>query len=471
MKLKLFFFWILCAVGITAQERHMVIVIPSYNNARWAERNIVSAITQNYNNFHVIFIDDCSSDQTFEIVKRVVSAYNQDHRVTLIKNSRRMGAMLNLYNAIHSCPDDAIIVTLDGDDWLSSQNVLNYLNFVYQHSNVWLTFGQFVGFPSNAKGFCVPFEPHIIRSNAFRKTRGALPMSHLRTFEAWLFKRVKLIDFLYQGQFLSMAWDKAMMAPMVEMAGERHKCIQHDILYIYNETNPINDHKVDRNLQKYLADMILAKPPYSRLPEQITITQECKDKKTSLLVHATDAQKTIEFVTRAIETIKNLHSIEIVANYQIADQLENYYHNNNTSVIININRMFISLSGTVNQVLDALESHYVIVTHDNQNVDNGVDAHRMIYELERTRAGVYVLEKNIVNKPDIIDLDTVNAWQMKFTPKLFFKEVSDGKNAYRVDKLKQCLVNNHFETITDLNILILKQMIVDDEVGIITKDF
>ena len=50
------------------------------------------------------------------------------------------------------------------------------------------------------------------------------------------------------GEFLPMAWDFAMLYPMLEMAGGRFKYIP-EVLYIYNVATPNNDYKVNRDLQ------------------------------------------------------------------------------------------------------------------------------------------------------------------------------------------------------------------------------
>jgi len=55
------------------------------------------------------------------------------------------------------------------------------------------------------------------------------------------------------------------MYPMVEMSGPNHFKFMRDILYIYNETNPLNDHKV--NMEKVLktVKIIRDKVPYEQL--------------------------------------------------------------------------------------------------------------------------------------------------------------------------------------------------------------
>jgi len=239
-------------------DKKFVIVIPSYNNEKWCIDNITSTINQNYDKYRVIFTDDCSSDSTFEKVSEVIRNSN---KYTLIKNEERLGALANLYNMIHSCNDDEIILTLDGDDWLANPNVLNTLNSVYSQ-DVWMTYGQYQNYPDNGIGVAKEYPHHIIESNRFRSHEWGA--SHLRTFYAWLFKKINKQDLLYNNKFMSMAWDMAMMLPMLEMSGLHSKFIP-DILYRYNLDNPINDHKVDGRLQQSLDRYVRGLSIYNRI--------------------------------------------------------------------------------------------------------------------------------------------------------------------------------------------------------------
>jgi hypothetical protein len=54
------------------------------------------------------------------------------------------------------------------------------------------------------------------------------------------------------------------MFPMLEMSGHRAKFIS-EVLYIYNAANPINDCKVDRQLQRSLETAIRMQKRYDRL--------------------------------------------------------------------------------------------------------------------------------------------------------------------------------------------------------------
>lgn len=172
------------------QEKAMVVVIPSYNNARWCEKNLASVLAQNYSNYRVIYVDDCSKDDTYQKVKQFIDEHNAWDKVTLIGNKERCGAMANWYNTIHNhCKDEEIVINVDGDDWLANDDVLQRVNQEYQNKDVWLTYGQFVEYPYGKECGYVGFPREVIENNYFREY--GLPISHLRTYYAWLFKKVK----------------------------------------------------------------------------------------------------------------------------------------------------------------------------------------------------------------------------------------------------------------------------------------
>ena len=245
-------------------EKPIVVLTTSYNNKDWARFNIESICNQDYNNFRLIYIDDASVDNTADIVESFALAHPKKISFQLIRNAQRLGALENIYHAIHErCLDEEIIVSLDGDDWFYDNQVLKRIDAVYSLQPVWLTHGTIIEFPHNKLGWSIPIPNDIIASHAFRSYRCP---SHLRTFYAWLFKKIRLADLQYKGQFFAMTWDQAMMFPMIEMAGARHAFIE-EITYVYNIANPINDNKVDPVLQNELEQYIRALEPYEMIQQ------------------------------------------------------------------------------------------------------------------------------------------------------------------------------------------------------------
>lgn len=243
-------------------EKPMVIVIASYNNSKWVEENLTSVFKQNYSNYRVIYVDDASTDGTADRAESLIRDNAQEFRFRLVRNHFRKGGLRNLYEAVYDCADEEIIVNLDGDDWLAHPDVLKIINKTYSLKDVWLTHGSLVEYPSNQVGWSIPIPQKITEENAFRSYRCP---SHLKTFYTWLFKKIDVEDLKMDGEFFQMTWDQAMMFPMMEMAGNHHAFIS-QTLYVYNMSNPINDNKVDPQLQRNLEMLIRSKPKYARLP-------------------------------------------------------------------------------------------------------------------------------------------------------------------------------------------------------------
>lgn len=244
-------------------ELPIVVVVASYNNKNWYKLNLDSIFKQKYTNYRILYIDDCSPDGTGDLVEAYVKEKGQAHRVTVIKNTERKKALANIYNAVHSCQDNEIVALVDGDDFVAHINVFNVLNRTYSDPNIWLTFSQFFLLPHNQRGWGKQYPADIIERNAFREYQGT--PTHMRTFYAGLFKKIKLEDLMYEGDFFSMTYDMAIMLPMVEMARKGHYAFINKVLYLYNDMTPINDHKVNKGLQKKLDLEIRSRERYEAL--------------------------------------------------------------------------------------------------------------------------------------------------------------------------------------------------------------
>src|SRR5688572_8927774 len=147
--------------------KKIAVVIPSYNNCQWYKQNLFSLCTQDYDNFRVIYVDDCSSDKTGELVEKFIADNNLGNQIHLIRNPVRVGAMQNLYNVVHLCDDNEIVIILHKDNWLAYDRVLKKINITYSDPNCWMTYGQYISWPDNALGYSRPIPSHIIETNNF----------------------------------------------------------------------------------------------------------------------------------------------------------------------------------------------------------------------------------------------------------------------------------------------------------------
>ena len=65
------------------KEELVSIIMPSYNTGKFIQETIDSVINQTYDNWELIIVDDCSSDNTDEIVKSI-----KDDRIFYLKNKK-----------------------------------------------------------------------------------------------------------------------------------------------------------------------------------------------------------------------------------------------------------------------------------------------------------------------------------------------------------------------------------------------
>lgn len=242
------------------------VVIPSYNNVKYAVQNINSVLMQEYHNWRIIYIDDASTDGMSEEVQQMkLDSKLSDNKFTYVRyEERKRRASYSFYNAAHNyCKDDEVMVMLDGDDMLASPKVLQRLADVYSDGNTWLTYGHLL---IMRDGEMCPITREATNAE-FQDLRNAgwWGFSHLRTSYTWLFKKIKKEDLMYKdGDFLTSSWDLAIMIPMLEMAGkERSKYIS-DITYLYR-FHPNNDVKLYAKEQKELEKYVLELKPYKRL--------------------------------------------------------------------------------------------------------------------------------------------------------------------------------------------------------------
>lgn len=268
--------FLLLPLSAAIKEKLIVVVVPSYNNADWYVNNLSSIFMQNYQNYKVIYIDDNSEDGTADLVEEYVNKTGQSDRVTLIRNSERKGHAHNHIHAVSLAPDHAIIVHIDGDDWLrlddqARTDVFSMLNEIYEDPNVWLTYGSYYRYPYGNLGTCKEFPEEVVRENSYRDYQWV--SSHLRTFYAWLFKQIDPTDFLYTGsnpEFIGKLWpaavDLSFMFPMLEMANGRYRYVP-DVIYAYNRANPLNLCIGDwQAVQRECATLVRAKTKYLPLP-------------------------------------------------------------------------------------------------------------------------------------------------------------------------------------------------------------
>lgn len=237
---------------LPSSKKSFVILITAHNNALYCEKSLNSALSQNYDHFRIVYIDQESTDGSWEKICHIVASSPHAEKVTLIQSEKLVGSLSNLYDAIHSCQDQEILVILNGNDFLSHEHVLCKLNKIYSKPSIWMTYGNFLDYPSYKQMpiRCKQIPKNIVFNNSFRSHD--IQDMHLKTFYAGLFKQVRKEDLLYKGRFLSMEDTPAYTIPLLEMAG-KHASFINDVLYLHTKSQPISSELINhiKKLPKY----------------------------------------------------------------------------------------------------------------------------------------------------------------------------------------------------------------------------
>ena len=104
------------------------IITPSYNTAPFIAETIESVLSQTYPNWEMIIVDDCSTDNTDEVVAR----YTADSRIRYYKNEKNSGAAFSRNFALRKARG-RYIAFLDSDDLWMPEKLEKQLKFMTDH--------------------------------------------------------------------------------------------------------------------------------------------------------------------------------------------------------------------------------------------------------------------------------------------------------------------------------------------------
>lgn len=100
------------------------IVIPNFNYEHTIKKCLNSILSQTYQNYEIIFVDDVSTDNSAKIAHEMLKL---PHKVVELKQKRYNGGARN-EGYLHLSDSVDYIFCMDSDDWLLDENVLKKIN-------------------------------------------------------------------------------------------------------------------------------------------------------------------------------------------------------------------------------------------------------------------------------------------------------------------------------------------------------
>jgi glycosyltransferase involved in cell wall biosynthesis len=139
------------------------VLIPLYNRADYIEQTLASVLEQDYENIELIVVDDGSTDGSDRIVER----YYRAGVLTLLRHegnvNKGQSAALNL-GLRHATGD--YIAILDSDDMFAPGKISRQVEFLEQHPEVGLVYGNGEGVDSDGNHlYHISYDDRIERND------------------------------------------------------------------------------------------------------------------------------------------------------------------------------------------------------------------------------------------------------------------------------------------------------------------
>jgi len=106
------------------------VIMPCYNSEDYIEEAIESILNQTYNNIEVIIADDCSTDKSFDLIKRYTK---KDKRVRCFKNKKNIGCTKTLNKLIEQTKGQ-YIARMDADDISFEDRIEKQFKLLTKHN-------------------------------------------------------------------------------------------------------------------------------------------------------------------------------------------------------------------------------------------------------------------------------------------------------------------------------------------------
>ena len=128
------------------------VLVPTYNYGRFLDEVLQSILDQTYTDYEVIIVDNDSTDNTEQVVKKYLS----DSRFSYFKNEKNLGVVGN-FNKCLSYAKGKYIKFLNADDKFHPEILEKFVKIMNEHPNVTLVTCDKQAFEGSTKLYILPF--------------------------------------------------------------------------------------------------------------------------------------------------------------------------------------------------------------------------------------------------------------------------------------------------------------------------
>ena len=139
----------------------------AYNQEKYIREAVEGALAQDYSPLEVIISDDCSTDQTFNIIQRLVRAYKGPHSVIARQTEKNIGTLLHVADVAKKA-NGKLFVLAAGDD-VSKVNRVTVIQEAWKITGAWGLSSKFDRIDEKGSILQREVKPLVIESHNFVK--------------------------------------------------------------------------------------------------------------------------------------------------------------------------------------------------------------------------------------------------------------------------------------------------------------
>lgn len=113
------------------------VIVPNYNHARYLNQRIDSILNQTYQDFELILLDDCSTDNSREVL---MSYKDNPHVSHIVFNEQNAGTAFRQWNKGIALAKGQYIWIAESDDWAETDFLETVMNEIAQHPECGLAY-------------------------------------------------------------------------------------------------------------------------------------------------------------------------------------------------------------------------------------------------------------------------------------------------------------------------------------------
>jgi GT2 family glycosyltransferase len=269
------------------KELPIAVITPFYNAEKYIERCIESIVAQDYDNYTLFLIDDASTDNSVKVVEDYINTLPDNIKTKIVRtyNKVNYGAVCNQITTLRDnfteSAANTIVMFIDGDDALmNDNNIFNFYNNLYANGKTDFSYGSSWSEVDNIPLISQPYPKHIRDTKSYRSHsfNWGMPYTHLRTFRYGIFHQIPNDDCFKDenGNWWMAGGDNATFYNIIEQADPNKVRVVQDIVYLYNDKNPLNDYKVNGEIQNKTASKITGSRTVqiNKMPGEATTTRD-----------------------------------------------------------------------------------------------------------------------------------------------------------------------------------------------------